>query len=223
MGDFLAEMATLSRERAARARAAVPLAEMERRALARGRARAIPAGGFVLIAEVKLASPSEGLLGRIAAVPGSSEAIGQVVSQANVYGSAGAGLISVLSEPSRFGGELSHVAAAADAMSAGVPVMRKDFLVDAYQVWEARAAGASAVLAVLLVAQLVQEDGLIGEEAMWLTRPIGPGRLLAAKLLGAAVMLVSRLKLPEASLNLLLAMLKLASPEVPAAGVKVAV
>ena len=36
-------------------------------------------------------------------------------------------------------------------------------------------AGASGVLAVLLVAQLVQEDGLIGEEAMWLTRPIGPG------------------------------------------------
>lgn len=52
-------------------------------------------------------------------------------------------------------------------------------------------AGASAVLAVLLVAQLVQEDGLIGEEAMWLTRPIGPGRLLAAKLLGAAVMLIA--------------------------------
>jgi hypothetical protein len=52
-------------------------------------------------------------------------------------------------------------------------------------------AGASGVLAVLLVAQLVQEDGLIGEEAMWLTRPIGPGRLLAAKLLGAAVMLIA--------------------------------
>lgn len=51
-------------------------------------------------------------------------------------------------------------------------------------------AGASAVLAVLIVAQLVQEDGLIGEEAMWLTRPIGPGRMLVAKLLGAAVMLI---------------------------------
>lgn len=52
-------------------------------------------------------------------------------------------------------------------------------------------AGASGVLAVLLVAQLVQEDGPIGTEAMWLTRPIGSGRLLAAKLLGAAVMLIA--------------------------------
>lgn len=52
-------------------------------------------------------------------------------------------------------------------------------------------AGASGVLAVLLVAQLVQEDGLIGEDAMWLTRPIRPGRLLVAKLMGAAVMLIA--------------------------------
>ncbi len=161
MGDFLAEMAALSRQRAERARAAVPLAEMERRALTLGRAREIPAGGFVLIAEVKLASPSEGLLGRVAAVPGSPEAIRQVVAQASVYGSAGAGLISVLSEPSRFGGERSHVAVAADAMgaSAGVPVMRKDFLVDVYQVLEARAAGASAVL--LIVRML--EDATLAE------------------------------------------------------------
>ena len=52
-------------------------------------------------------------------------------------------------------------------------------------------AGASGVLALLLVAQLVQEDGLISTEEMWLTRPIGPGRMLAAKLLGAALMLIA--------------------------------
>lgn len=50
--------------------------------------------------------------------------------------------------------------------------------------------GSGALLAVLLMAQLVQEDSLIGTEAMWLTRPISSGRLLAAKLLGAAVMLI---------------------------------
>jgi hypothetical protein len=63
--------------------------------------------------------------------------------------------------------------------------------IDSMRLLQGCLAGASAVLAVLLVAQLVQEDGLIGEEAMWLTRPIGPGRLLAAKLLGAAVMLIA--------------------------------
>lgn len=161
MGDFLAEMAVLSRERATRARAVTPLAEMKRHALAMGRARQIRAGGFILIAEVKLASPSEGVLGRAPAVPGSPEAIAQVVAQASAYGGAGAGLISVLSEPSRFGGELSHVTAAAEVMgaSAGVPVMRKDFLVDAYQVLEARTAGASAVL--LIVRML--EDATLAE------------------------------------------------------------
>ena len=51
-------------------------------------------------------------------------------------------------------------------------------------------AGAGGVLGVLLVAQLVQEDSLVGTEATWRTRPIGRGRLLAAKLLGAAVMFI---------------------------------
>jgi indole-3-glycerol phosphate synthase len=68
----------------------------------------------------------------------------EVGQRAQIYADAGAAAISVLTEPSRFDGDLSHLTAAA-AVSP-VPVLRKDFLVDPYQVWEARAAGAGGVL-----------------------------------------------------------------------------
>ena len=66
------------------------------------------------------------------------------------YARAGAAAVSVLTEPSRFDGSLEHLKAASRALSAArVPAMRKDFLVDTYQVLEARAAGASGVLLIL--------------------------------------------------------------------------
>ena len=74
------------------------------------------------------------------------------------YVEGGAAAISVLTEPSRFGGDMSHLREVVTAVKGKqIPVMRKDFLVDARQVLEARAAGASGVL---LIAAMLQERQL---------------------------------------------------------------
>ncbi|HEX2492948.1 MAG TPA: indole-3-glycerol-phosphate synthase [Steroidobacter sp.] len=97
--------------------------------------------GFDVIAECKLHSPSAGDL---------SAHTGTVESRIQAYAQGGACAISVLTEPTRFGGSLEHLAqAAAVATPHNVPVMRKDFLVDPYQVMEARAAGAGGVLVIV--------------------------------------------------------------------------
>jgi indole-3-glycerol phosphate synthase len=90
-----------------------------------------------VIAEVKRASPSKGPIaaGLVAAV------------QAAAYVSGGAAAISVLTEPTRFGGSLDDLAAV--AASVAVPVIRKDFLVHPVQLWEARVGGASAALLIV--------------------------------------------------------------------------
>jgi indole-3-glycerol phosphate synthase len=103
----------------------------------------LSAHGFDLIAEAKLVSPSQGVL------DSSSDATGRVVELAAAYASAGSVAISVLTEPSRFGGHLDHLEAASKL---DVPVMRKDFLVDPIQVIEARASGASGVLLIARMA-----------------------------------------------------------------------
>ncbi|NBU24112.1 MAG: NAD-dependent epimerase/dehydratase family protein, partial [Gammaproteobacteria bacterium] len=78
--------------------------------------------------------------------------------RARSYADAGAAAVSVLTEPSRFDGSLTHLEQAAAAIaSAGVPAMRKDFLVDPYQVLEARAAGAGGVL---LILRMLPRDAL---------------------------------------------------------------
>lgn len=99
--------------------------------------------GVHVIAEVKRSSPSKGALAAIA----------DPASLAADYGAGGASVISVLTERRRFGGSLADL----DAVRArvDVPVLRKDFIVDPYQVWEARAHGADLVL--LIVAALPQE------------------------------------------------------------------
>jgi indole-3-glycerol phosphate synthase len=65
------------------------------------------------------------------------------------YAQAGAAAVSVLTEPSRFDGALDHLQRSAQILSGRIPAMRKDFLVDPYQVYEARAAGAGGVLVIL--------------------------------------------------------------------------
>ncbi|HEY0931516.1 MAG TPA: indole-3-glycerol phosphate synthase TrpC [Gemmatimonas sp.] len=90
-----------------------------------------------VIAEVKRASPSKGTI-----APGLD-----AVAQAEAYVRGGAAAISVLTEPSRFGGSLEDLQAVAAAVE--VPVIRKDFLVHPVQLWEARAAGASAALLIV--------------------------------------------------------------------------
>lgn len=97
--------------------------------------------GFDLIAECKLHSPSAGDL---------SANTTDVESRVAAYALGGAAAVSVLTEPKRFGGSLAHLAQAARVLAPlNVPVMRKDFLVDPYQVMEGRAAGAGGVLVIV--------------------------------------------------------------------------
>ncbi len=97
--------------------------------------------GFDIIAECKLASPSAGDL--------SAHTI-DVDRRVQAYAHGGACAVSVLTEPTRFGGSLEHLAQTARTLAPlSVPVMRKDFLVDPYQVMEARAAGAGGVLVIV--------------------------------------------------------------------------
>jgi indole-3-glycerol phosphate synthase len=77
------------------------------------------------------------------------------------YADAGAAAISVLTEPSRFDGALSHLTQAASGLAGRIPVMRKDFLVDAYQVYEARVAGAGGVLIILRMLARAELEALI--------------------------------------------------------------
>jgi indole-3-glycerol phosphate synthase len=95
-----------------------------------------------VIAEVKRASPSKGALAAIA----------DPAALAADYEAGGARVISVLTEKRRFGGSLDDLAAVRDAVD--VPVLRKDFIISSYQLWEARAYGADLVL--LIVAALPQ-------------------------------------------------------------------
>ena len=157
--DFLQQMADSSRERSRRAQSRrPPVALLE---LARDTPEPPPlianAGGFDLIAEVKLRSPAAG------ALKSGDEDVGARVTR---YASAGAAAISVLTEPSRFDGSMSHLEQAARALAPlRVPAMRKDFLVDPYQVIEARLAGAGGVLIILRMLPREQLEALI-EQAL---------------------------------------------------------
>jgi indole-3-glycerol phosphate synthase len=127
--------------------AATPLAELKARAadqpVVRDATAALRRPGVAVIAEVKRSSPSKGALAAIA----------DPAALALDYEAGGASVISVLTEQRRFGGSLADL----DAVRArvDVPVLRKDFVVSSYQVWEARAHGADVVL--LIVAALEQE------------------------------------------------------------------
>ena len=147
MSGFLAQVCAEARERVVAAAAVVPVDELRARAEDVAPPPAFDAAlqrdGVAVIAEVKRASPSRGPMAEIP----------DAAALASAYAAGGAAAVSVLTEPQHFRGcmdDLAGVAAAVD-----VPVLRKDFIVDAYQVWEARAAGAAAVL--LIVAALEQD------------------------------------------------------------------
>lgn len=91
-----------------------------------------------IIAEIKQKSPSQGSIAKL-----------EPVAAASAYYRGGAAAISVLTEPRHFGGDLSHLVAVSQALS--IPTLRKDFVVHPLQLFEAKRAGASAVLLIVAV------------------------------------------------------------------------
>jgi indole-3-glycerol phosphate synthase len=157
MSDILRRILATKRTEVEAARAAVPLAEIERRARAAaaprdfaGALRAkIAAGKPAVIAEIKRASPSKGLLRD----PFEPAAI------ARSYAAAGAACLSVLTDRGYFQGAPEHLVDARAACA--LPVLRKDFVVEPYQVYEARALGADCIL---LIAAAVAAGDMRGLE-----------------------------------------------------------
>jgi indole-3-glycerol phosphate synthase len=143
----LDEILANKREELGRLRGARPQAGLETACRGLGPAREFESalrapspGGVRLIAEVKKASPSKGTLNSTL----------DPTAQARIYAQAGAAVISVLTDEKYFRGSLGDLVAARAAVD--VPLLRKDFILDEYQLWESRAAGADAVL--LIVAAL---------------------------------------------------------------------
>ena len=153
MPSILDEIVAAKRQELALQKEAAPLAALQEEIAAQPRplnlSGALMGGGIRLIAEVKKASPSRGLL-----CPDFDP-----VRLAGVYAANGAAAISVLTDP-RFQGELGHLTMVkTSGASERAPVLRKDFLFDPYQVYEARAAGADALLliAAIISPQQMQE------------------------------------------------------------------
>lgn len=145
MADVLAEICAVKRTHVDAMKRARPLAELEAAARSapppRGFARALDAaeaaGRYPVITEIKKASPSAGLI----------RADFDPARLAAAYEAAGAACLSVLTDAPYFQGHDDFVAQARDACT--LPALRKDFMIDAYQVVEARALGADCILIIL--------------------------------------------------------------------------
>jgi indole-3-glycerol phosphate synthase len=143
--SILDEIVAHKREELGRQRRDVPRSELERRSAARPAPRDLAhaltpePGGVRLIAEVKKASPSRGVL---------TERF-DPMNLAETYAANGAAALSVLTDEKYFQGNLQFLSAIRERVEA--PILRKDFTLDEYQLWEARAAGADAVLLIVSI------------------------------------------------------------------------
>ena len=158
MSDILERIVAVKREEVAAARRQRDFASLRREAEALGGVRdfsgalraKIAAGHAAVIAEVKKASPSKGVL-RAHFVPAEIAAS---------YEAGGAACLSVLTDTSFFQGSAAYLAQARAACA--LPALRKDFMIDAYQVAEARAMGADAIL---LIAACLDDAQMVDLEA----------------------------------------------------------
>ncbi len=160
--SFLDDLVTSTRARVAEAKTKVTEETLEQRLAAvagpRDFAAALTGDGMQVIAEIKRATPSRGPL----------DLDLNAAALAEAYAAGGAAAISVLTEPEYFKGSLEDLEA---AKAAGLPLLRKDFILDEFQLLEARAAGADAVLLIVRILDerlepLLRATRALGMEAL---------------------------------------------------------